>query len=319
PSLALAPNKHRVCNTAMYAHPRRNATTNTHYPYAMQAGYTNYTQTAEFSLYTDAAGTSSSYQHPNGLYPANNQSDQQTGVPFQGAPPDWPSPAYHDHSAQPSVRYSQNSNQPYATADASSSSNQYASKAKLPPSKARIAGSQRTSSHSRPGDDTLSHKAEMTSMTGRMRLPIGGNAHAEAVPQSSRVGEKRKDRASSPSTSDAEALPFRKKEALRVKGHRKNRTEAIAELAERLPSHLQVYEAPSVKHIRQAIIHIDEQSARIERLEDEAGQARAAQFASDQEIDSLRTDNSVLRRQNRELLRVNRGQWYGLDERHPRP
>ncbi|TFY81249.1 hypothetical protein EWM64_g2759 [Hericium alpestre] len=200
-----------------------NATTNTHYPYAMQAGYTNYTQTAESSLYTHITGTSSSYQHTSGLHPTNNH---------------------------------------------------------------------------RPGDDTSSHKGKMTSMTGRMRLPIGGNAQAEAVPQSSRVGEKRKDRASSPSTSDAEALPFRKKEALRVKGHRKNRTEAIAELAERLPSHLQVYEAPSVKHIRQAIVHIDEQTARIGRLENENAQFRAAQV-------HLTSENYVIRKKNETLLDEN--------------
>ncbi|TFY74739.1 hypothetical protein EWM64_g9273 [Hericium alpestre] len=103
------------------------------------------------------------------------------------------------------------------------------------------------------------------------------------------------------SASDAEALPFRKKEALRVKGHRKNRTEAIAELAERLPSHLQVYEAPSVKHIRQAIVHIDEQTAHIGRLENESIQSRAAQAQFAFESRDLRSRNETLMGENKYL------------------
>ncbi|TFY80068.1 hypothetical protein EWM64_g3941 [Hericium alpestre] len=56
------------------------ATMNAYYPYATQAGYTNYMQTAQPS-YTHSIGHSSSYHYPDNLYPANFQITDQRIVP----------------------------------------------------------------------------------------------------------------------------------------------------------------------------------------------------------------------------------------------
>ncbi|TFY81244.1 hypothetical protein EWM64_g2767 [Hericium alpestre] len=282
---------------------RTTATTNAYHPYITQPEYTNYTQTAESSHYTHAASTSSGYQYANGLYPANNQ------------------PAYRIKVLKliglrrPTIITRRN----HRSATARTQPIRM-----LPPPARQVAVNMHRKlsfNHQRnepPGlsrlhllltldDDASYHKASMASMMGRARLPIGGNAYIEAVPQSSGVGDKRKDRASSPpdTTRTAEASPVKKKkEALRVKGHRKNRTEATADLAKRLPNHLQVYETPSMKHIRQAIVHIDEQTARIGRLEDEASQLKAAQVQLVSEIRVLRRESATLLSENGFLRHV---------------
>ncbi|TFY81253.1 hypothetical protein EWM64_g2763 [Hericium alpestre] len=233
-------------------------TTDKYYPYATQAGYANYMQTAGSSYHPPTAGRSSSYQYHNNLYPTNLQLNQQTGASYQGAAADWSTSAYHGHSARPSVSYSSQSPDQHNPTTASSSSSQAKVKAKLPGQKKRTIASQpaASTSHSRSSDD----KTKMRGMIGRMRLPVGGSTPMEATSLPSAVGDKRKDRTSPlPETSSAaeprkgkKARPAdmaaekvleakRAREAERVQSYRDKQSSDIARLTEKLPSHLRLF------------------------------------------------------------------------------
>ncbi|TFY81254.1 hypothetical protein EWM64_g2762 [Hericium alpestre] len=243
-----------------YAHTfMMTATPNAYYPYTTQAGYANDT---------------------------NVQPYQQTGASY-GAPAEWPKPSYHGPSGQSSTNYSPSSADQYAATIASTSTRQSAASGSHASSEKRSKAPKPIASTSRRPKDS---KPDMSSKMGRWRL--GSNAPAQAPSQFFAVGElKRKDRAPSPTemTSAAEA-PTNKKakpaatgvgtsegvqksdRAEKAKKHRDKLSRDVADLATRLPQHLQLFEdKPTVANIRQAIIHIDE-------LENEAAQLRAAHF-----------------------------------------
>ncbi|TFY81235.1 hypothetical protein EWM64_g2777 [Hericium alpestre] len=291
-----------------YDPPRMSATTTTTnqlYQSATQAGYPYYLQAAASSYHTQTATSASSHQNYN-VYPTNTQSYQQTGASYQSAPMfAGTSSSYYDSSAQPSINYTPDSIHQHAAA-AYSSTSQPVPSVNHASSEKRTKPSKPTASTSRRPKDS---NPDMNSKMGRWRL--GGNPSAQPASQLFAVGElKRKDRAPSPTeTASATEAPTNKKAkpattgagtsqgaqrsdaAGKAKKHRDKLNRDIAELATRLPHHLQLFEdKPSVANIRQAIIHIDE-------LENEAAQLRGAHVACQQEIYRLESVNYENREQ----------------------
>ncbi|TFY83637.1 hypothetical protein EWM64_g375 [Hericium alpestre] len=156
---------------------------------------------------------------------------------------------------------------------------------------------------------------------GRWRL--GMTAPTQPPSQHFAIGElKRKDRAPSPTemTSAAEALTSKRAKpaatgagtsegvhksdrAEKAKKHRDKLSRDVAELATRLPQHLQLFEdKPTVANIRQAIIHIDE-------LENEAAQLRAAHVQATRQNIAYQHELQALRNEKRtnaqDLARLN--------------
>ncbi|TFY81239.1 hypothetical protein EWM64_g2773 [Hericium alpestre] len=276
------------------------ATTNANYPYATQAEYTNYAQTAGSSYHSHMTRNSSSYQYHNNLYPTNFQSDQQTNALYQStATCDWSSSGYYDHAAQASVSYNSSSSNQRAAGAASSSSSQHAPKAKLPSSKKWAKAA--STSQSRPSED----KAKMRSMLGRIRLPIGSTSMEAASPASA-AGDKRKDRTSPvpgatstaepPTTKKARPLDVEKDKARKANKDktqhwRDQQASDLAKLTEKLPDHMRKYtsgDKPSPQNVGQAVIHID-------NLENELEQLRATRTQLLSENAAIRAEHTALR------------------------
>ncbi|TFY83657.1 hypothetical protein EWM64_g346 [Hericium alpestre] len=229
--------------------------------------------------------TSSTNDQNHNSYPTNTQSYQRTGTSYQSTPTaDWNSFSYHDPLARPSNSYTMDSAPQHAAA-ASSSTSQAVPSANPASSEKRTKASKPAASTARRPKDS---NADMNSKMGRWRL--GKDAPAQAQSQLFAVGElKRKVRASSPpeTTREAEAVTKKAKESERSRNGRAELREDIAKLTEKLPLRLRYYkDKPSNKNVANAVTYIDEQNARIGRLEVEV------------EIFDLRIRNQALRNEN---------------------
>ncbi|TFY78884.1 hypothetical protein EWM64_g5129 [Hericium alpestre] len=140
---------------------------------------------------------------------------------------------------------------------------------------------QLAASSSRRQSEKEEIKAKMRPMQTRMRLPPVNPALAESMPLPSSTAEKRKDRSPSPSAPEGSQPEPKKtksssKAAIKAAVGRVKRNSDLAELASRLPPALYLPEdVPTAKNVRQAIIHIDQQKAQIERLQSEVNRLHA--------------------------------------------
>ncbi|TFY81242.1 hypothetical protein EWM64_g2778 [Hericium alpestre] len=135
--------------------------------------------------------------------------------------------------------------------------------------------------HVTAGDDARLHKAKMRDMMGRLKLPIGNNAHLRFdgdTPMAQNIGQ---------------AVVYIDELIL------ERNSSDLVKLAERLPSRLRLdRDKPSMQNIGQAVVYINELGNELNRSRADAEQLKSVQAHSLSEIYALHSRIYALQAEN---------------------